>query len=70
MTSKNVQRYFRNPDLNCVLCCAQSGELRTSANLFNPFTLKSAKFKPGLKILNAILQNYQKETAPLERTAR
>ena len=36
----------------------------------NSFTPKSAKFKTELKILNAILQNCQKQTALLESTAQ
>ena len=40
------------------------------SNYFNPFTPKRARFKTEEKILNFILQNYQKETAPLESTAQ
>ena len=36
----------------------------------NPFTSKSAKFKTEGKTLNFILQNCQKQTAPLESTAQ
>ena len=36
----------------------------------NPFTPKSAKFKTELKILNFMLHNCQKQTVPLESTAR
>ena len=36
----------------------------------NPFTPKSAKFKIEEKILNFILQNCQKQTAPHEGTAQ
>ena len=38
-------------------------------NNFNPFIPKSAKFKTQGKNWNFILQNCQKDTAPLESTA-
>ena len=41
-----------------------------SLNVFNPFTPKSAKLKTKGKILNFILQNYQKQTVPHGSTAQ
>ena len=38
--------------------------------VINPLTPKGAKLKIEKKILNLILQNCQKQTAPLESTAQ